>query len=83
MSRFHAFTVVHRLDGIERKLGVVTSDFRSIRTLDPFISVLIRDGHSSGTVRLLEHDSGKVIFERRIKTIPCNGKAKPLPDTLC
>ena len=66
MSRFHEFTVIHHVDGEDRVLGQLTNDFRSIRSLDPFVSSLLQRGINAGTVRLVDPASGKVIFERQL-----------------
>lgn len=76
MSRFHAFTVVHRVDGADRVLGEVPHDFRSVRALDPFISALLTKGVTSGTVLLLDHASGQEIYERPLTPILCNQPTK-------
>jgi hypothetical protein len=67
LSRRHLLTVIHRTEKSERVLGTLPADFRHHRSLDPFVSWLLRDGISEGVVQLIDPESGKVLTERTLR----------------
>jgi hypothetical protein len=69
VSRCHALTVVYRTASFSRRLGNLPADFRHLRSLDPFVSALLRDGKRSGTVLLIDDATGDVIVKRKLTPI--------------
>lgn len=69
MSRLRTLRVVHQIGDEQTDLGTLQDDFLHASSLDPFVSKLLQDGVTLGTIALVDQETGVTITKRSLEPV--------------
>ena len=69
MSRRRVLRVIYQNAEGRRELGALSGDFLHASSLDPFVSKLLQEGVRSGTVSLIDEETGERVTKRSIAPV--------------